>query len=80
MATVQKWGNSLGIRIPRELAEDIGFSEGKQVRFEKSGDALMMRPVKRLHYSLKELLKGVTAKNKHKEVNWGPAQGREVHG
>jgi antitoxin MazE len=78
MATVQKWGNSLGIRIPRELAEDVGFSDGKKVTVEKNGDALTLRLVKRPRYSLKGLLKGVTSKNKHKEVDWGPPQGKEI--
>jgi len=57
MATVQKWGNSLGIRIPRELAAGVGLSEGKQVTIEKHGDALTLRAVKIPRYSLKQLLK-----------------------
>jgi len=78
MATVRKWGNSLGIRIPHELAADVGLSEGKQVTLEKNDGALTVRAVKRPRYSLKELLKDVTPKNKHEEIDWGSPQGKEV--
>ncbi|MBI5004445.1 AbrB/MazE/SpoVT family DNA-binding domain-containing protein [Candidatus Kaiserbacteria bacterium] len=78
MATIQKWGNSLAVRIPRELAENLGLSEGKQVLVAKDGDILTVQPVKILQYSLKELLKGVTSKNKHETVDWGTPQGKEI--
>lgn len=76
--TIQKWGNSLGVRIPRNIAEDVGFVEGKDVTVEKSGDTLVVRSLKIPRYNLKKLLKGVTAKNKHKEVDWGRPMGKEI--
>ena len=57
MATIQKWGNSLAVRIPRKLAESMGISEGKQVTVEREGNVLTVRPVRIPRYSLKELLK-----------------------
>jgi len=78
MTTVQKWGNSLGVRIPRALAESTGIAEGKQVTIESNGDVLTVRPVRIPRYSLKELLKGMKPYNKHKEVDWGPPQGKEI--
>ncbi len=78
MTTIQKWGNSLGVRIPRDIAEDIGFSEGKQVVVEKTGDTITVRAVKVPKYSIKELVKGITAKNRHKEIDWGPPVGKEI--
>ena len=76
--TVQKWGNSLGVRIPRDVAEDVGLTEGKDVTVEKSGDALVVRLVKLPHYDLKKLLKGITPKNRHKKIDWGPPVGKEI--
>ena len=78
MTTIQKWGNSLAVRIPREFTEDLRFSAGKRVVITKKGDLLTVRPIKVPLYSLKELLKGVTPKNKHKEVDWGTPQGKEI--
>ena len=34
-ATVGKWGNSLGVRLPKALVEDLGLGEGSNVSFEK---------------------------------------------
>lgn len=78
--TIQKWGNSLGVRIPRDVAEDIGFVEGKDVTVEKSGDALVVRPVKIPRYNLKKLLKGITPKNINIDREWMdmPRVGREI--
>ena len=33
--TIRKWGNSLGVRISREIAEDAGLSEGREVTLER---------------------------------------------
>lgn len=78
MASVQKWGNSLGVRIPRHIAEEIGLSDGREVSVEKYGDALIIRPVRVPQYSLKKLLKGVTPKNVHREDVWfGAGAARE---
>ena len=70
MTTVQKWGNSLGVRIPHNIAEDIGLSEGKQVTVEKSGKTIVVRPLKIPRYSLKKLLKGITPKNINIDKEW----------
>lgn len=71
MATIQKWGNSLGVRIPRDIAEDLGLVPGKQVTLEKQDGVLAIRPTKIHTYTLKELLKGMTLENTHDEVDWG---------
>ena len=68
----------MGVRIPRNIAEDIGLAEGKQVTLEKSGDTLIVRPKKVPRYSLKKLLKGITPENRHEEIDWGPPVGKEI--
>jgi len=62
---VSKWGNSLAIRIPDEFAENLNLSDGSVIGFKQSGDNLIITKA-RPKYSLKELLKGMTAKNSHK--------------
>lgn len=72
---VQKWGNSLGIRIPLSLAQKIGLKEGTPVDLEVNDDAMIIR---RKRYSLEQLLSQVTPDNIHGEVDTGPQVGREI--
>lgn len=77
-ARVQKWGNSLALRIPKSLAVETGIAADSEVDLLLEGDKLVIRPVKKPRRTLKELLKGVTDENIHSEVDWGPPVGKEV--
>ena len=75
--TVSRWGNSLAVRIPKALAEQAGLREGVAVEMTVADGAMVVRaqgPV----YTLDELVKGITPKNRHPEVSTGAPQGREV--
>lgn len=76
MSVVQKWGNSLGLRIPTELVKKIGLKSGDEVSCDLSGDTIVIQKQKR-KYSLKKLLEGVSEKNSHKETDTGEAVGNE---
>ncbi len=74
---VTKWGNSLGVRVPKDLAGRVGLREGARVRIEAKGNQLVIsidRPV----YSLSELLDGLTPDAMHEAFDWGDDVGREV--
>lgn len=75
---IQRWGNSLGLRIPRSFAEEAGVGAGSEVDLSVQDGDLVVKPVRRRTYQLKELLRQVTAKNLHGEVETGGAVGREV--
>lgn len=75
---IQKWGNSLGIRLPKALVEDTPFSLGAEVTVEKKGSDLILKPVKRKYPSLKEIMKGMTKANFHPLVDWGAPVGKEI--
>lgn len=75
---IQKWGNSLGLRIPKAFAEEAGVQAGSQVELSVENGVLTMRPSRRKKYRLQELLRRVTAKNLHDEVDTGTPVGREV--
>ena len=77
-STVQKWGNSLALRIPRSLAKDIHLHQGSMVNVSVVEGKMVVNPKGRRKYSLSRLLKGVTKKNRHSEHDWGQAAGREV--
>jgi antitoxin MazE len=75
---IQRWGNSLGLRIPRSFAEDAGVKAGSPVDISVRDGDLVVRAAKRRTYRLSELLAKVTIKNLHSEVDTGEPIGREV--
>jgi antitoxin MazE len=78
LTKVQKWGNSLGLRIPKSFAREAAVDEGSQVDLSVSNGQLVVRPVRQKRYELQVLLAGVTDQNLHDEVRTGEPQGREV--
>jgi antitoxin MazE len=68
--TIVKWGNSLGLRIPQSIAEQIKLSEGSQVVLEVVDGNLVIKP-KRTKYSLDALLADITQENLHGETDTG---------
>lgn len=78
IATVQKWGNSLGIRIPKPLAQDALLKEGAAVQMTVRDGALVLEAQKAPRYHLTSLLKSITHKNIHEEVDTGRPAGREA--
>ncbi len=75
---VQKWGNSLGLRIPKSFAEQAGVEAGSEVDLSVEDGELIVRPRRQPKYELKDLLRSITAKNVHKEVETGDPVGREA--
>ncbi|GAB4239383.1 MAG: AbrB/MazE/SpoVT family DNA-binding domain-containing protein [Stanieria sp.] len=74
---IAKWGNSLGIRIPKHLLEQIKLQEGDEIEISATEDRLIVTPVKRIKYSLEELLEGMGEENLHPEIDWGEVTGIE---
>ncbi len=56
---VNKWGNSLGVRIPQPVANEVGFTVGTEVNIEVVNNTVVISSVKR-KYQLEDLLIGVT--------------------
>jgi antitoxin MazE len=75
---VQKWGNSLGVRIPRSLATGAKLRPGTPVEVSADDDAIVIRPVERPRYRLSDLLKRVKRANLHSAVDTGASVGREA--
>ena len=76
--SVQKWGNSLALRIPNSLAKDINVHRGSQVDVIVVDGSMIVNPTKLKKYSLSLLLKGISKSNIHSESDWGTSQGKEV--
>jgi antitoxin MazE len=60
-----KWGNSLGLRVPRDIAARVGFTEGVRVDIEASDDGRIIITRSRRRFTLDELLAGMTSDREH---------------
>jgi antitoxin MazE len=75
---VQKWGNSLGVRIPRGLAEEVGLDAGTEVILSAKDGQLVVKPAAPTRLSLDDLLAGVSEGNLHSSVDTGSVVGAEI--
>lgn len=75
---IKKWGNSLGLRIPKSFAEEAGVGDGSAVDIFLEGDRLVIRPLRRERYRLSDLLSQICKDNLHEEISTGDAVGREA--
>ena len=78
MPSIQKWGNSLAIRIPQALAGQLEVNEGASVELRVREGELIVRPVRSKKLSLGELLRNCKPSQLHGETDFGPDVGREV--
>jgi antitoxin MazE len=74
---IQKWGNSLALRIPHAFAAEAEVAYGSAVELELKEGSLVITPLAR-RPSLASLLSGVTDANIHREIDSGEPQGGEV--
>lgn len=75
---VQKWGNSLALRIPKAFAAEATLDEGTPVELSLVRGKLVIQALVEEPLSLDDLLRGVTDQNLHGEWHTGPAVGKEV--
>jgi antitoxin MazE len=75
---VQKWGNSLAVRIPKTFVKEAHVEYGTTVDLFVDDGKIVIDPHVEREYRLEDLLKGVTRRNLHAEVKTGKAVGREV--
>lgn len=75
---VQKWGNSLALRIPKPLAKDAEVTEGTVLNLAVSEGKVVATPVEQKKLSLREVLAKVNKKHLHGEVDFARSAGREI--
>lgn len=73
--TLQKWGNSVGVRLPKPILQQVGLAEGSQVDVMVEGDHLVIR---RQRPKLAELLAQCKPENRHDAIDFGPPVGGEL--
>jgi len=75
---VQKWGNSLALRLPKSFAIEAGLEKETPVDVTLRKGSIIVTPVVDRKYTLAQLLTQMTPENVHEEVSTGPAVGREA--
>lgn len=78
MTTIQKWGNSLAVRIPNQYAKILGVKQGSEVTIELLANEILIKPVK-AKPTLDELLAKTKGKtNPHLKDDFGRPEGKEI--
>lgn len=76
--TVQRWGNSLAVRIPKAFAEEIHLRQGVEVEMSLEEGKVVLAPPRPVAPKLADLLAQVTPENSHDETDWGAPVGKEI--
>ena len=75
---IQKWGNSLALRIPKSFADEVGLKRETTIEISLADGKLVITPVAKPKPTLKQLLVKVTRDNLHHEVDTGSVAGNEM--
>jgi antitoxin MazE len=76
LVQISKWGNSLGLRLPRSLAQQIGVGPGAKVEVIAEGDRLIVKAA-RPRWALDDLLVNMSPDAMGDAFDWGEDVGRE---
>ena len=76
---IQKWGNSQGLRLNKDLLERAGLKAGDEVEISVEDSALVIVPARKIRgkYRLEDLVARIPEDHLPKEVDWGKPSGRE---
>ncbi len=73
-----QWGNSIGVRLPKDLAKKAGISVDSTVEIDEADDGIIIKSVGKKEYSLRELVNRITPQNRHGEIDFGRPVGKEL--
>jgi len=74
---IRKWGNSLGLRLPKSTAQEIALKDGSTVDVRVKNGEIVVRPVRASRYNLQQLLTQIRPENLHAGTDMGAPKGRE---
>lgn len=75
---VQKWGNSLAVRLPKKVTDGIGLRQGSAVSIIFDEDLISIKPISKKKETLEQMVRKINKKNRHAEIDWGKPVGKEV--
>ncbi len=73
--TIKKWGNSLGVRIPKNFAKNLSLKDGTIVEIKENEGEIIIYPVKD---ELSDMLSRINESNIHSEFETGKPEGKEI--
>jgi len=78
-AKIQKWGNSLAVRIPKSFAVQTKIEQDTTIDLTLIGGKIIIEPEKKKpRFTLEELLSEISEENIHSETDWGEPVGKEI--
>ena len=75
---VQKWGNSLAVRLPKAMARAALFKAGTPVFIKQDRRGIMIVPKTAQARTLEEMIAQITPENRYEKIDWGPRRGKEI--
>ena len=75
---VKKWGNSLGLRIPQAIANQINIQDGSRINLVLKNNKIELTPAISEEYRLNDLIELMSEANLHNEISSGQPQGKEI--
>jgi antitoxin MazE len=75
---IQKWGNSLAVRLPKDITKKLELREGSVVVVSEDRKRIVLRHIPKKKVALAELIKQITPKNLHDEIEWSTSRGKET--
>lgn len=76
--TVKKWGNSAAVRIPATLMKAAHLNMNEPINIHEENGRLIIEPIHPNSYRLAQLVAGITPDNRHTEIDFGVATGKEA--
>lgn len=75
---VKKWGNSLGLRIPQAIANQIDICDGSKINLVLKNNKIEITSAENNEYQLNELVEMISESNPHNEISSSQIQGNEI--
>jgi antitoxin MazE len=75
---LKKWGNSLAVRLPKEITSNVDIHENSKVELNVVDNNIVMSPIKKTKITLDEILEGITPETYGKVIDFGSPVGKEI--
>ena len=76
--SIQKWGNSQGVRIPKILLDTVNWSEDEEITIVVENGKLIMEKANGKRKNIKDLFENYTEEYIPIEIDWGEPEGKEI--
>ena len=76
--TIQKWGNSQGVRIPKTVLNDLNLSEGQKLDIVIKDKTIVLKTAAKKRKTIQELFANYEGDYKQEEIDWGVPVGKEI--